>query len=352
MRNSTLIVQFLFIGMLFTSLDVFSQTPLVYWNFNEGSGTVVKDSKSAFTGDLMEGTLFSSSEKIEGSSLSFNGTADYVQTNLTNEIQVAENITMMAWFKTNVTDVTQQHIFWIGDPAGNGWGAQQEINVTINHFNAALQTNNLCLFYGSSADTGPNNVNIVSSDAVFAPGEWHHISAVIKNMSGVDGPTEAALYLDGVLLTPYDWTTTTFGFANSNIAGDLIDRSLWTSPLRIGIGGTLTRAFNGYIDEVKIFTAALTVDQIKTAMKAPGATSYRSIKGDNQGLVYPSPVKDNLFINMNAKIHSLEIFNILGESVMIASAKSSINVSHLKKGVYFVRLNGENGSEIQKIVKQ
>lgn len=278
------------------------------------------------------------------------GSTGYVQTNLISEIQEAENATIMGWFNTNVTVGGQQHIFWIGDVAGNGWGAQQEINVTINHFHADLQSSNLCLFYGSSADTGPNNVNIVSSDAVFNPGEWHHIAAVIKYMSGEgDDPTEAELYLDGVLLTPYDWSTTSYGYANSNVAGGIIDRYSWNTALRIGIGGSLTRAYNGYMDEVKIFDSALTAEQIQAAMIP---ASIDGIDSEDQCLVYPNPVKDMLYIKNGVDVKFVEIFDMMGKRALSTPVKSAINVGSLQGGVYFVKLYGENDPIVQKMVKQ
>jgi hypothetical protein len=352
MRKTALIIHFILIGMFVTALNVFSQTvtPIAHWSFNENNGTSVVDSKSGFTGELIGETSFDSSEKVEGSSLVFNGTTDYVQTDLLAAIQEAENITLMAWFNTNAITGAPQNIFWIGDVTGNGWGAQQELHLTINHFNADLQNSNVCLFYGSSADTGPNNVNIVSSDATFVEGEWHHIAGVIKNMSGLDGATEAELYLDGVLITPLDWTTTTYGFANSNIAGDIIDRSTWDSPLRIGTNGVITRAFNGFIDEVMIYDQALTKEEIEIAMN--NVTANHQLKNEIEGNVYPSIIKDVLRIKNSEIINSVEIIDVAGKTILSTSIKSDIDVSRLNKGIYFVKINGKSGSRIQKIVKQ
>jgi hypothetical protein len=352
MKKQLLFNLLLFIGVLASTQNLFSQTvtPIAHWKFNEGDGTSVVDSESGFTGELMGETAFDATEKKEGSSLMFNGTSDYVQTDLLTEIQEAENVTFMTWFNTNVVEVTQQHVFWIGDVAGNGWGGQQEINITINHFNADLQNSNICLFYGSSDDKTPNNVNIVSSDAVFAAGEWHHLAGVIKNMSGIDGPTEAELYLDGVMVTPYDWATTTYGFACSNTTTELIDRSTWNTALRIGMGGVETRQFNGYLDEVKIFDMALTDQEIKGAMIVEGTNASRILK--NESIVYPSRVIDYLTIKNNSNIVSVEIVDLLGNNVLRTSSQPTINVSHLQKGVYFVKLNGKSGTTTQKIVKQ
>ena len=53
--------------------------------------------------------------------------------------------------------------------------------------------------------------------------------------------------------------------------------------------------------------------------------------------VYPNPAHDKLFVNA-ANIQSVELYNISGQ-LMISSTENEINVSELKSGIYFVRVN-------------
>jgi hypothetical protein len=75
--------------------------------------------------------------------------------------------------------------------------------------------------------------------------------------------------------------------------------------------------------------------------------------------VYPVPSKGNITIEtvgQNSEIHSIEIFDILGTKVeTIAYDREyknifQIDVQHLKKGVYFIKADSKNSSQVRKIV--
>lgn len=69
--------------------------------------------------------------------------------------------------------------------------------------------------------------------------------------------------------------------------------------------------------------------------------------------IYPNPA--TTVLNVEAEgYNTLEIVNLLGQTVYTANATGSmqINVSNLNSGVYFVRLNGANGTTTQKFIKK
>ena len=60
-------------------------------------------------------------------------------------------------------------------------------------------------------------------------------------------------------------------------------------------------------------------------------------------------------LNVEAEgFSTIEMVNVLGQVVYSANATSNmqINVSNLDNGVYFVRLNGANGTTTQKFIKK
>lgn len=70
--------------------------------------------------------------------------------------------------------------------------------------------------------------------------------------------------------------------------------------------------------------------------------------------IYPNPFKDILYIN-NKITHGnkLVIFDLLGNEVYRKENVSSyVNLSHLKKGIYFVQLFNNENVKIEKILKQ
>ena len=105
-----------------------------HWRFDDGSGTVAKDSSGNGHDGTLEGDLQWTADGIKDGALEFDGDGDYVQTTLFDALQTADNFTLSAWFKTNVTDTGQHHIVWIGEIGGNGWGGQTELHFTINRF--------------------------------------------------------------------------------------------------------------------------------------------------------------------------------------------------------------------------
>ncbi len=70
--------------------------------------------------------------------------------------------------------------------------------------------------------------------------------------------------------------------------------------------------------------------------------------------VYPNPVVETLCIN-NAEGSHVAIYNMKGQQVRLvehADANTTVNVSSLSAGVYFVRITGDNRVNTVKFVKE
>ena len=67
--------------------------------------------------------------------------------------------------------------------------------------------------------------------------------------------------------------------------------------------------------------------------------------------VYPNPNKGSFTITTQGEFQ-YAIFNSLGQQVMSgkANGKAQIEAQSLNRGVYFLHLNGEHGSMVEKIV--
>jgi hypothetical protein len=72
-------------------------------------------------------------------------------------------------------------------------------------------------------------------------------------------------------------------------------------------------------------------------------------------LIYPNPVQDKLFIKSGeSDFHSVSIIDINGKLIMKTSGinLNEINVSSLKAGMYFVKMEAFNGSSVTKFIKK
>ena len=69
--------------------------------------------------------------------------------------------------------------------------------------------------------------------------------------------------------------------------------------------------------------------------------------------IYPNPVKEMLQIKNNARINRIEILDLLGKVIyQFNNSGNQINVSALPQGIYFVKLETEKETVIQKFVKE
>lgn len=59
--------------------------------------------------------------------------------------------------------------------------------------------------------------------------------------------------------------------------------------------------------------------------------------------IYPNPTSDNINIEMENEVKSVEIYSLLGQKVLSVNTKN-INVSNLPKGVYMVRIEDTNNT--------
>lgn len=70
---------------------------------------------------------------------------------------------------------------------------------------------------------------------------------------------------------------------------------------------------------------------------------------------YPNPVKDELSINAKDEISSIEIYTVLGQNILsekINSNQEIINLSHLSRAVYFIRIVSGDVFQTIKISKE
>lgn len=262
MRSQSLVLLGLIV-FIALSASVAMADLIAYWPLDEGSGNTAADVVGGFDGTLQGDPEWTGNGQV-GGALVLDGDGDYIETPLFDELHTAENFTIAAWFQTNATaEGQQQHLMWIGDAAGNGWGGQQELHMGINHF---AYSNILNAYFGSGAELETFAINMVSKDEFTDTSGWHHIALAIKNATG---PTVTArFYLDGERIAPL-----VDGFVNGN--GDLFptidsadppDRTGWNTTLKIGAPGALSRFFNGRVDEVTVWTHALSQSDVKFIM--------------------------------------------------------------------------------------
>jgi hypothetical protein len=70
--------------------------------------------------------------------------------------------------------------------------------------------------------------------------------------------------------------------------------------------------------------------------------------------VYPNPATNVLYVNLSSINYSLEVINLIGEVVLKVENKSnttSLELSNLKSGVYYLKISSEGKQKQMKFVK-
>ncbi len=209
-----------------------------WWKFDRIEGqTAVDSSGSGLDGKLVGGAHIIS-EPVRGNVLSLDGDGDYVNCGNNPAFDITGEITVACWVKVNMFDKIWQAIVAKGD---SSWRLHRDKNTDSVAFAFSPWPGSHSSAYG----------NISVND-----GKWHHIAGVY------DG-TKMYLYVDGEL----DVSAEATGRINTNSWEVLIGENA-EQPGRF---------WNGLIDDVRIYSYALSEDEIKAlyAGKGPGPTEDR-----------------------------------------------------------------------------
>jgi len=167
---------------------------------------------------------------------------------------------------------------------------------------------------------------------------------------------------------PNTWPESNWIMANFNTSslGDNNDE------YTVDLGATLTTAGTYYYaSRFQLFTEAYKYGGTKSDATGSGnfwdgtnnisgmltvtgtlAVGNQVIEGFN---FYPNPLKDNMTLNARENIEQVELYNLLGQQVMIKQPNVStyqINMSTLKTGVYFMKVKVGDKTGTYKVVKQ
>jgi len=106
----------------------------------------------------------------------------------------------------------------------------------------------------------------------------------------------------------------------------------------------------------KVIAVCPEMDAIEVAQNLPPCKEpQESVKNitKNAFAIVPNPAKDKIEIKTENEFNKVEIVNFLGQTVLTHNTKiTTIDVSNLNAGVYFVRIISNTGASVQKFVKQ
>ena len=324
-----------FVSGIFAQLDDFDQ--LLYLDFEDDAELTLNDED--MTADEVDYTAEASTDAYAGTgAASFDGT-QYIIFDPVEEMDLnTTSYTWAMWVKT--TSDGGSFCAWAaysGTPAaGNG-----EFDENDEH-SAGVHS----LFYGFTGGSATFDVGWVAlteGATAINDGNWHHVAVTVDNENFVE-----QVYIDGAPEgeEPGDW----------DIAGDLADLyseepdmepDITTFRMKVGYATSGWPAdeeeevqlayFSGVMDEFRMYEGALTADDVLELFElevAVNSVNYQDFK------VYPNPATDYIRLTSDREISEVSIYNAIGQEVLRmndVTKGSSIYVSHLQDGIYFVK---------------
>jgi hypothetical protein len=225
----------------------------LWWKFDEGSGTVAKDS----SGNGRDGTITNATWQMPGagdigSCLNFNSNGTVVNAAAGTGLNGLGAVTFSLWIKSRVTNSDKGFIDGEA-PSGN------DSFCTIRYDAAGAN--------GGGTNVMKMGINSTSGEQQWETAnntqttEWQHVTMTWESGVGI------RFYINGTLDTP------------SNVQAAGTGTITGCSTLIVGQGGKdAGGGWNGFIDDVRIYTRALTADEVPQLLsfKSPNVAANPS----------------------------------------------------------------------------
>jgi hypothetical protein len=214
-------------------LKAAEESLVLYFPFDVVKGDTVEDqSSNGFEGTVIGGVEFVDDGKY-GGALSFDGSSGLVRVEDDDKLDLEGSYTVMAWAYPTMVDGGFR---WIADKSNT--------NADLN-FILGISANNGWRFI-----TRKNLPNDLLDAELVATEEWYHVAGVQDSDS-----KEVFLYVNGSAVV------------TKPLAGDETKNDAYLSIGSRKDAGNPNQFFGGIIDEVAIFSRALTEAEIKAAME-------------------------------------------------------------------------------------
>ncbi|MBN2377568.1 MAG: LamG domain-containing protein [Sedimentisphaerales bacterium] len=228
--------------LVLVAAPAFAADPMVHYPLDTDASDVAGGEHD---GSLNGNPTFVTEAMVGGGAISLDGVGDYVEVEDEIIFDITGDLTLACWIKVdNFTKVDQKLL-------------------TKGNYSYGLRRNgnkgSMCFY--TSVGVIPGNLSVND-------GQWHHVAGVY------DG-SKMYLYIDGVEDARVD--------ATGNIADS-------NTLFMIGASGADSpedaKAWNGLIDDVRVYTAALSSSEIATLTGIDNLRPYADA-GDTQTIVWP-----------------------------------------------------------------
>lgn len=224
-----------------------------YWKMDEYTSNLCSggandscDSSGNSNDGLWNGNVAAVSATKYFYGTSYDGTGDYVGTSNNNSVKGKSQVSVSMWIYPTTVNSVQRDIY------------AEPINADdSNRFELMLDSDNAMYFGGRSTDTNSFE-DWADGTTTISANNWYHIVAIYDGVTG-----KHKLYVNNILQDSF--STTPRAFDNTNP---------FAVP-RIGANTLGTTGFIGRIDEVKLYSRALSANEVTNLYDVgPGPVGY------------------------------------------------------------------------------
>jgi RHS repeat-associated protein len=319
------------------SSTVLGDHPVAYWHMDETSGSTMVDAQNTDPGTYQGGFTLAQPPLIapaSGTSVSFNGSTGYATAPTLTALQGDNTRSIELWFQTSAQ--TAQSLFDAGAAAG-----------TSNQMFTLLAVPQGWVGSNPPVNTPGLYVALWTQDIYFPglyleDGKRHH---VVLELSG----NNVSLYVDGT--TPGGYFTNAGG--NDTFNGGWSNRYLSQQPITLtttpntGINPILigngryvaSNTLNGQVDEVAVYSTALTASQVQNHWQAGNGlpwspSNLSTTAGSNQvTLSWTAPTFNGSGIT--GYVVTSQVGSTLRTPITFNSAATSQTISNLSGGTSY-----------------
>lgn len=218
---------------------------LRHYAFEEENGQTAVDQIMGQNGTIAGTPIERIAEGVSGKALKLNGTNNYV--NIATPVSALSNYAITGWFKAdNLTG--KQTLVGQQRDSYDGWTYELALEDDVLTF---AVNNGKGAAPGGTAD-GEITLNLTSGISKVKNGQWNQLALVR------DGDA-FTLYLNGEAVDTAE---------RAGIDQTANEHAMWLGAYINNAGGEPTACFSGLMDEVKIYNAVRTAEQIKTEYTA------------------------------------------------------------------------------------
>ncbi|MHA7059609.1 LamG-like jellyroll fold domain-containing protein [Aquimarina sp. M1] len=315
---------------LFTSFAVFCQdisaNLLLHYTFDN---TLLDASDNHYDATNFGASFTDDRFGNPNAALLFDGIDDYID--LPNIIKLKPDLPLSFsfWIRYDSEDANDRDVFTTS--------FEEDVNSGV-YFNHQQSTGNFAINYGdgSSNYISSTRSTYVSNQPINL-GEWQHIAVIVTAQD------DMKIYVDCV----------EFGGTYSGSGGNLeysdTSGSIGRHDRDLGLSANY---FKGAMDSFRYWNKALTEEEITILCNETLSVDEVTVTS-KATVLYPNPTDGtiNFQTSNNIIIDTVILYNSIGQTVLKSTYQSSLNISALPKGIYYLQLINQNNSiETKKVI--